>query len=310
MNTKRASIFSRAVSAVWRVLAPCALLAGGGVLTGCDSLSVLGDGVEANPLVYEIVGQDGQVEGWMLGTIHALPSGVDWRTSAIDRVVDEADLLIVEIADLEDRSAIQQVYADLSISPNLPAIDQRVPPSERETLFELIEDAGLSPSNLTPVETWAVALMLANSLSDGGAENGVDRAVIRDFAGREVIEFEGAVRQLTIFDRLAEEDQREMLSSVIEEAEDAEEAGKALRHAWLTGDVDELANATRTGLMTDPELRAALLVDRNKAWDRRLAPLLRGEPKPLVAVGAAHLVGDGSLTELLEARGYTIRRLP
>ena len=37
--------------------------------------------------------------------------------------------------------------------------------------------------------------------------------------------------------------------------------------------------------------------------------LLKQTPRPLVGVGAAHLVGPDGLAALLEQRGYTVRRL-
>ncbi|MEL7188135.1 MAG: TraB/GumN family protein, partial [Pseudomonadota bacterium] len=47
--------------------------------------------VEPSPLVFEITNAQGETEGWMLGTIHALPKDTEWRTPFIDNVIDEAD---------------------------------------------------------------------------------------------------------------------------------------------------------------------------------------------------------------------------
>ena len=68
--------------------------------------------------------------------------------------------------------------------------------------------------------------------------------------------------------------------------------------------------AERTGILADPNLRAALLVERNRRWAAALVPLLEQPARPLVAVGTAHLVGPEGLASLLEAAGYRIRRLP
>lgn len=261
------------------------------------------------PLLYEIVSADGATEGWMLGTIHLLPDGVAWRTEAIDEVVDQADLLMVEIADLEDRNAIAKLFVELGTTHGLPDITQRVPRSERTALLDLIKRSGLTPDAFSAIETWAAALMLAQGNAIGSAENGVDKAILNDFRGRDVREFEGAALQLSIFDRLAEEDQRALLSATIAEPETAREDAQKLLTAWLTGDADTIEELTETGAMEDPEVRDALLVDRNTLWIRKLIPVLRTPDKPLIAVGAAHLVGPDGLPALLEARGYTVRRL-
>jgi uncharacterized protein YbaP (TraB family) len=151
--------------------------------------------------------------------------------------------------------------------------------------------------------------MLAQGDAVGSAENGVDRAMLKDFAGRPIIEFEGASAQLAIFDRLAEEDQRVLLTSTIADPERARADAKELLKAWLTGDEAAIEDLTNTGAMEDTDVRNALLVNRNDAWIRKLVPILRKPQKPLIAVGAAHLVGPDGLPALLEQRGFTVKRL-
>ncbi|MDJ0641959.1 MAG: TraB/GumN family protein [Erythrobacter sp.] len=262
-----------------------------------------------NPPLYEIANETGAIEGWMLGTIHALPNRVEWRTETIDRVIEEADFLVVEIADLDDEQALADIYAELAISPDLPPLAQRLPPSHRPALSQLIERSGLDAERFRTTETWAAALALAQVDAQDDPRNGVDRAAIQAFRGRDIQEFEGAVVQLSIFDTLPEGEQRDLLAGVVIEARSARENPGKLRDAWLKGDLEELERATTTGIMADPELRDALLVKRNEAWTGKLSAMLRDDRKPLVAVGAAHLVGDDSLPALLERRGYSVRRI-
>lgn len=300
MRLSGASILDRPVRGRAGVLA-LAILA----LAGCFSEPPAPE-PGTNPLVYEIANGEGEVEGWMLGTIHALPDDVAWRTDAIERVIDDADLLIVEVADLDNSRAIADVVAELSISSNLPALPLRVPPSQRPALLDMIERSPVTLDQLANTETWAAALALAQVDAQGDPKNGVDRIVIQEFDDREVLEFEGVVAQLTIFDSLAESDQRDLLSGVLEESQAARENPGRLRKAWLNGDIGTLEQATTTGIMADAELREALLVGRNRRWTGKLAGLLRAEEKPLVAVGAAHLVGPDSVPAMLTERGYTV----
>ena len=82
-----------------------------------------------------------------------------------------------------------------------------------------------------------------------------------------------------------------------------------LMQAWLKGDQTVLEEAANTGFLTDPDLRAALLTNRNADWVRQLSPILEDDALPLVAVGAAHLVGTDGLPAMLEQLGYTTTRL-
>lgn len=289
------------------LLAPALLI----FLVGCsDAQDEAAAGTPPNPLLFEIASADGTVEGWMVGTIHALPSGVKWRTPAIAGAVRDADMLIVEVEALDDRTALARTFANLATGDGLPPLRQRVAADLIPALDELLSEGRLDERVFATTETWAVALKLAQIKADGDPANATDRAFIREFAGRPVHEFEGAARQLAIFDRLAEADQRALLTAVVKSSRSAQDDGARLRRAWLTGDAAAIEAATRSGILAHPSLRNALLVQRNRDWSAAIVPILEAQPRPLIAVGAAHLVGAEGLASLLQAQGYRVRRLP
>ncbi len=286
------------------------LLAAGLCLAACKQPDAPASGEPApSPLLYEIANADGETEGWLFGTIHALPDNVEWRTTALAKANARADMLIVEIAALDDSAAISRIYSRLARSPGLPPITQRVSPDNRAKLDILIARSAFERSDFDRVETWAASLMLAQLAKSGDAKNGVDRAMLVEFEGREIREFEGATAQFSIFDQLPEADQRDLLEGVMADIEKAEEEPAALREAWLTGDEDALIEATQSGIMADPELREALLVERNRDWTGQLVPILTEDELPMVAVGAGHLVGPDGMPAMLRARGYSVRPL-
>lgn len=280
-------------------------------LAGCsDAPEHAAGGPPPNPLLYEIANADGTVEGWMVGTIHALPDGTHWRTPAIAAAVNDADLLLVEIAGLDDEAKLAATFAQISRAPGLPPLHRRIPANLAPALAGLMERGDISADQSATLETWAAAIMLAQIDAEGDPANGVDRALIREFAGRPVRELEGARAQFAIFDRLPETAQRNLLAAVIADADGAKAQAAKLRRAWLTGDAAVLQAATRSGILADPELREALLIRRNREWAAAIVPLLKGPPRPLIAVGAAHLVGDEGLASALQDAGYRVRRLP
>ena len=285
-----------------------ALMAAVLALSSCDSRPAE-DFADPSPILYEIANPDGEIEGWLLGTIHALPDRTPWRTAEIDAVIEEADLLVVEVADLENASERQAIFSRLAAAPGHTDLAERIDPAMRPELFALVDRSGYTAFELSAVDTWAVALMLAQVGMTGKPSNGVDLSVIREFDNRTVLEFEGVEKQLSIFDQLPETEQRDMLEAVIAEVADRQEDPAKLRRAYLAGDVDVLVEATETGLMADPELREAILVQRNRNWMDDLALLLDKSERPLIAVGAAHLVGPDSLNAMLGAQGYKIRSL-
>lgn len=290
----------------WFVILFLATLA----LTGCKQ-RVEGDAnaPSPSPILYQVSDAGGAPQAWLFGTIHALPDGTEWRTKALEDAIKQADALVVEIGDLDDNQALARTFIAFATTPGQPDIAERIPVDRRPALFSLIGQSTYRASDFANVETWAAALMLNPSDGPGDSKNGADRALLHDFAGREVIELEGAERQFAIFDALAEQDQVDLLLGVIKESERRNENPDRLRRAWLIGDTATLEEAMESGILADPELRAALLVERNRDWAQQIDTLLKAGKHPLVAVGTAHLLGQDGLVALLNARGLSVERV-
>lgn len=257
-----------------------------------------------SPAIWEVQGPDG-TKGWLFGTIHALPDDTEWRTPLLGEVLEQAGVLVVEVANLAEWGAGPAAFAAVSASPGLPPILTRVAPETRPALAAAIDRAGMDQADLATTESWAAALLLANAGDGGESENSVDRALLA--GGLPVMALEGYAAQFAIFDRLAEADQAVLLTEAAAGESEGEEQEQT--NAWLKGDVAALEQAMRTGFLTDPELREALLTGRNRAWAEQVAVLLANGRRPLVAVGAAHMAGPEGLPALLAARRFTVRRI-
>jgi len=262
-----------------------------------------------SPLFYEIADAGGQPQGWLLGTIHALPDGVAWRTAAVDAAADQADLLVLEVARLDDSERHATLFARLAEAPTQPPLSTKVDPALHQNLDAMLEDGGRDADEFARTDTWATALTLAQAIRYGDGANGVERTLVRDFTNRPIEELEGVARQLAMFDALPEQDQRDMLAAIVASYPEARADPGRLARVWLAGDEAALEAELKRGILADPELYEALLARRNRAWAADIAPLLEAEPRPLIAVGAAHLVGPDGLATLLRERGYTLTRV-
>lgn len=263
---------------------------------------------EAAPALWEVANGRDQPVGWLFGTIHALPADTAWETPAIARTIAGSGILLVEIRDLDpDRTGA--MLSRLAHDTPGPPLAQRLPPAQRPTLAALLAETGTSARALDGLETWAAALAIGRLGREATSGTSVDSALVERFASRPVAELEGAEDQLAIFDRMPERDQRALLSAVLAERDDPMATPEVLARAWLTGDLRQLEALTRRGLLSDPALYRVLAAERNRAWAARIAPLLTAGRKPLVAVGAAHMLGPEGLPALLAARGYTVRRI-
>ena len=263
----------------------------------------------ANPALWEVTGQGG-ARGYLFGTIHALDRPARWRTPRVDAALGASDRIVVEVAGLDDEATLGAAFERLAHSPGQPPLAARLAPSQRGRLAAVLKEAGMGSGEFAATETWAAALTLAQALR--GSEKpcyGVDRAVIAAADGRPVIEFEGAARQFAIFDGLAEADQRDLLAAVVSGEESEDRGAGGLAAAWRAGDMARIERETRTGMLADPGLRAALFTGRNRAWGAAVAAMLARGQRPFVAVGAAHMAGSEGLPALLGARGLRVRRI-
>lgn len=261
----------------------------------------------ADPALWHVVGRSGE-EAWLFGTIHAAPAPLVWDTAKVRQALEQSDSVVVEIADVADDAAVSRTFDALSRTPGLPPIAQRVAPAQRAQLAAMLAERGIEAADARNLETWAVALILARPVSGMDGRHGVDRAVLAAAQGKPVVELEGAKAQLSIFDRLPEAEQRDLLSAVLADASALDDTAD-LVEIWRKADMDRIAAQTRRGLLADPELRAALFTERNRRWLVRITQEMRAGHRPFVAVGAAHMTGRDGLVAQLQSAGYTVTRV-
>ena len=79
--------------------------------------------------------------------------------------------------------------------------------------------------------------------------------------------------------------------------------------AWRKGDEAKMEELYIKELKRYPKLYQTLIIDRNNKWVRDIEGYLNGSGNTMVVVGAAHLVGDNSVVNLLRKRGYKVVKL-
>lgn len=282
------------------------LLAGALWLAGCSAPDPLTDREwpAASPALWEVTSPDGE-RGWLFGTVHALPDGLDWHSEAVEQALSQSAVLVVEIAGLDDGSRAASEFSSRSSSPGLPPLSERVPPQDRAALHKLLDLANADEGDFATTESWAAALILSGALRSGDPANGVDRDLEK--RGMPAIGLEGYAAQYALFDALPESEQSELLSAVAREAVHHDPV--ASLEAWLTGDMKKLEKIANEGMLGDPELREALLNQRNRNWLPEIREQIDSGAQPFIAVGAAHMLGASGLPALLEEAGYSVSRI-
>ena len=267
----------------------------------------------AHPALWAVSDADTTV--YLFGTIHLLPSNYKWRTSRFDEAIAGSQQLMVEtIIDENNPQELMAALAGLAFSPGLPPIAQRVPPARRPALEAAIKKSGIPRPAFDRMETWAAAFMLlGNQFKDMGLKNGegVETVLRNAFKtqGKSIGQLESNKEQLSFFDGLPEDAQRALLEGAIDEPKSMKADFGQMLAAWSRGDVDAIAKSFNRDLSGSPALKQALLERRNANWSRWVEKRMTQPGSVMVAVGAGHLAGNGSVVDMLKREGYKVRRL-
>lgn len=287
-----------------------ALLAAGS-LAGADTAAAQ----EARSILYRVEGASGATV-YMLGSIHLLSADAYPLPQPVQSAYADAERVYFETS-LDSLTARQQEMAMRGMYQGGKTLRSELPAdlyAKVEAAAPALAALGLSMPILDRMEPWLVALMFqAVEWQKAGLtpEHGVDM----HFSGRakedgkSVGAFEPVEFQLGLFDGMSAEEQAAFLRQSLDEAPQTAEQMRQIIAAWRAGDAAAIDAIMNESMDDSPALYARMLTDRNAAWVPQIEQLLRGSDDVLVVVGAAHLVGEQSVVEMLRQRGHRVEQL-
>ena len=260
------------------------------------------------------VARDADSAIYLFGTIHIRRPGSDWGGPAAQTALAEAGEFWTEmdVSDASQRDIQALIITQGVASPDRP-LSSYLNKAERGELATAIARFNGSPEMFERMRPWLAGMMLSvlPMMQQGyEAGAGVDRAVMAAAGDAQARTFETAADQIGFFANLSDEAQREFLLDGIRGANEGTSEMDELSRAWERGDLVRLERMALADFRRDyPELFGVLFTQRNEAWVVTLMHELDGAGVDFVAVGAAHLLGEGGLVERLRARGVTVERV-
>lgn len=122
--------------------------------------------------------------------------------------------------------------------------------------------------------------------------------------GLETIEY-----QLSRFDELTTEEVEDLLRETLDEIDEMPDLITRMIEAWKAGNTRKLDKLLNEQFGKDDRIRELLLTDRNQNWVPEIEKALAGKANVMFIVGAAHLVGKGSVIDLLQQKGYRVEKV-
>lgn len=263
------------------------------------------------PALWRIADADSEI--WLFGTVHILPPDLDWRGPRLEAAFAAADELVTETdtsdAAAAELAALAQRHGTLPPGEWLSA---KLEPADRARLARVARDLGLDLDVLERMRPWLAGLQLsyAYAASQGhSAAAGVETLLVAEAraSGKQLSFLETAEQQVRVLSDLPERDAVRFLSLTLGQIEAGGATLSALDRAWARGDVDTLERLLAAEWrIAGPAIHEAVILERNRAWADAIEARLDGSGRIFIAVGAAHLVGEDSVVDLLRERGIEV----
>jgi len=268
-----------------------------------------------DPALWKLSDEDTDI--FIFGTVHLLPSELEWETGAIAKAFNKSDKFYME-ADISSPEAAQSMMTLISELGTLPegkSLYDMMGKEDSKTLKAALEKIDVNPDMIKTFQPWYAGLTVQQFVMLKAGYNplsGVEMVLIKraEDQGKEFGYFETLEDQLRI---MAAGDVQEQLDGLVFTAETIDLGTKYLDilvDEWSDGDVTGLsAIISAPEMFGSEETYDRFLTQRNRNWIPQIESILDDPGQKFVAVGAAHLAGPDSVILMLENKGYSVTRV-
>jgi len=254
---------------------------------------------------------------YLLGSVHMGKADFYPLREQITHAFDNADALVVEV-DLNavEPDHLSQWIAAHGIYPAGESLRDHLRPETWKRLEAYLKNQHIDPALINAqkpglaITTLGVLQMQSIGYS---SELGIDGYFLERAQERHkpVLELETLEQQLTLLSELPNADA--LVRQTLDEAEPLPELMEQLSGAWKAGDSARLEQLLlEDDLRQDPQYQPAfeqLYTQRNLAMTARIEQWRQSGKRYFVVVGAAHLLGEGGIVELLKKHGIKVEQL-
>ena len=258
--------------------------------------------------------EKGKSTMYLLGSIHLLPTELMALDEAIEAGYSNSKIIAFEtnIDGLSD-PAFEAKVTSLGLLPTGQTLEQHVSKQTYALLQQKVGELGLQVEIFNQFKPWLCALTLTSMELQRLGFNpnyGIDKYFF-DRAkqdGKDIRFLETIDDQLGLFTEMDRQQEDSFLAKVLQDLGTMRVKVIDMINAWKSGDSDKLASMVEMEFEGYPVVYAKMLVERNQKWVKQIEDLSKQNGNTLVVVGAAHLVGDDSILELLKRNGFEVEQ--
>jgi len=252
---------------------------------------------------------------YLLGAIHLMREDGYPLNQPIESAYHDAQTLVLEINLDEAASSEAQL---LMISKGLYPVGQTLRESLSPKTFELVkkktEELGLNIQQMNQLKPWLVTMTLATmQLEQLGYDSklGIDKHFFDQARAdkKEILSLESIEYQVNLLESMSSGNQEVALLETIQELDLLKKEFEEIIKAWSHGESKKLDELLLESFKDYPELLNQLIVQRNRNWVPKIEEFLNQKGNVLIVVGAAHLIGNKGVIEILRQKGYVVEQL-
>jgi uncharacterized protein len=274
-------------------------------------LMALSAPAQAAPALWSI--SDGDSVVHIFGSLHVMPMDTEWRTPLFDETLANADQVVFEtdirpaaMAEVGAKAFVRGIYVDGTQLTDV--MDEGLEAEVRHQASTL----GMPFGPMLAMRPWLAAntLSIAAMAQLGMVEQGVEFALEPEIPADRLVFLETGDEQIEVLAGAQDDEQIALLQATVEQFDQLPKFVSKLMSHWIGGTPDKLEAlfVMDMGGLEDRYLDR-LLLSRNRNWIAPIETMLAENRTNLVIVGAGHLVGAGSVIELLQDAGYSVERI-
>ena len=254
---------------------------------------------------------------YLLGSVHVAKEDFYPMQSKIENAFEASDSLVVE-ADLDsaNQGSIQQEMSKMATYPYGESIKDHLSYETLSLLRKRLTEYGSNLAAVQMYKPWMVSMTIQmQEIAKAGftAEHGIDLYFMNKArrTGKGIIELEGLLYQIKLFnsfpDSLQELSLLDALTTQTEIYQNIDRVGQA----WKDGDTQIIQDLFLKDI-NDPKMKPlyeTVLYGRHPGMIEKIERFLNSNKTYFVVVGVGHMIGERGLVEMLQDRGYQVKRM-
>lgn len=265
-----------------------------------------------NGPIWEVKSETNSV--YLLGSLHVLnPSYYPLTRSFYYAYYDSPNIVFEVDANLLNSRTFSKRLLKQGTYPKGQSLKKNLSRQSYQLLSKRFTEFGVNLRKVNHYKPWMVYLLHSQSQAKNFGYTGafgVDNHFFRKAraVGKKISGLESMDYHISLFDRMSPKAQEALLLEAFKDPTEYRKEFRQLVKTWHDGDVEDLEFVVQD-FKDNPEVYKILIQERNKKWLPKIQSFLTKRENYLVIVGAAHLVGEDGMVNMLLENGYDVQRM-